>query len=164
MARLTVWLPRTVTGSELMLAVKAVAEQNDKFYSSQSFDDGDIYQIGQSSGDPVNQIMVAPPREPEHIRLEVSYSVVVVMSHRWPVETFSADHDDWNEAELSAVRKFAGALTQHISGHTEEKSSSVWPQEIVVCALCERMVTRLICPTDGNNPPTRTIKVMPVVE
>ncbi|HYG84488.1 MAG TPA: hypothetical protein VD907_06460 [Verrucomicrobiae bacterium] len=167
MAKLTVRLPRTTTGSELMSAVKAVAEQRARFYSSQSFDDGDIYQIGQRSSDPVSQIMVAPSREEQFIRLEMSYDTVVVMNHKWPVgETRMVDYEDWNSAEIETVRQFADALTRHLSGTTEEKLSSVWPQEVVVCALCGHIVTRdfdrLNCPTDGKNPPTRTVMVAPV--
>lgn len=165
LASITVQLPRAITGSGLMAAVKAVAEENKtSFYSDHHFDDGDAYLIGQVSGYPYDHILVAPKQDNSSVRPDESYNQVVVMSHSWPVSTYMVGYAD--DAPIKVVQIFAEALKRYLSGVSEDTKSSVWPQEVTVCAVCQHIVSRSFdetyCPNDGKNPPTRTIKVVPV--
>jgi hypothetical protein len=164
MASVTISLSRPFTGAEIMAAVKAVAEQGDKkFYADHDYVDGDIYRIGQVSGYPYHHVLVSPTRDEESMRPDVSYDQVVVSSHQWPVPTYLVGYSDG--AVTNAVREFGEALDRHLSGANEAEKPSVWPQEVTVCALCERIISGGLdawCSKDGENPPTRTVQVMPL--
>lgn len=170
LALMTVTLPRPITGSELMAAVKELSHSDDgylgtSFEVSQRFDNGEIFTIGQFSKYPYNQLLVAPSKEQHGVRPDETYGQVEVMSHVWPGrERFLVGYD--NSDVVDSVRDFAQKLEQHFANPSEQTTdSSVWPQEVTVCALCERIVTRLFegvaCSQDGNNPPTKMVKVVP---
>lgn len=167
MASVTVSLEHPITGAELMNAVKAVAEQNGKeFYTAHDYVDGDIYQIGQVSGYPDDHLLISPAGDEESVRPEASYDKVSVASHQWPVSIYLIGYSDREAAFISSVRTFATALEQHLSGAPVAEESSVWPQTVTVCALCERIVSADLdwqyCAKDGKNPPTCTMQVTPV--
>jgi len=167
MASVTLSLERAIKGVELMNAVKAVAEQNGKrYYRNHDFVDGDVYRIGQVSGYPYEHILVRPAGDEEFVRPEASYDKVIVTSHRWLEPVYPIGYED--TAVTEAVREFAAALERYLSGAPVAEESSVWPQAVTVCALCDRIVSADLlgskhCTEHGENPPTRTVQVTPVI-
>lgn len=167
-AVVTVTFPHPVTGAELMGAVKSAIESKDnnyrQFRNEQRYDNGDVsFIIGHASGYPYEHIVIAPTQELLEIRPDETYESVVVMSHSWPVSTYLVGYGD--DAPINVVRKFAEMLQLHFS-ESPVTSSSPWPQEIKVCAICETIIRSNFegthCPNDGHNPPTKTVKVTPV--
>ena len=171
LALVTVTFSRPITGSELMEAVKELSHCGEdylgtSFEASQRFDNGEVFTISRYSRYPSKQLLVAPSTEQHEIRLDETYGQIEVMSHSWPKERFAVGYEE--SAVVSTVRDFAQRLEQHFADPSRQKQpteSSVWPQEVTVCALCGRIVTRLLegvtCSQDGNNPPTKLVKVVP---
>lgn|GEM_PF-2482254 len=164
-ASVTVNFSRPLTGAELIAAIKAISEANgERFESVHQFDDGDAYLIGQSSGYPYRQVRVSPSREEETIRPSSSYDQVVVQNHSWGGMVFAVGYSEG--AVVKAVCDFGDMLRQHVEGQESEHTSSAWPQEVVVCAICEQIVSQIstgfYCCNDGQNPPTRTVKIAPL--
>lgn len=170
MAVVTVVFPTPITGSELIAGIKAVAGDGDeygykpKFISEQRFDNGDVYMIGQYSKYPYDQILVAPSRESSDIRLDASYASVEIMDTGWPGSIFLVGYND--DAPINAVRRFAERVEEHF-GCTPKPPTPVWPQDVRVCVLCERIVMpagfdgdALYCTKDGMNPPVKTVAVV----
>lgn len=167
MASFTVSFGRLVTGTELMAAVKAVAETEwTRFRSDHDQADGEIYQIGQVSGYPYDNLIVIPVGDDNGVRPHASYTQVVVRTNQWPDDggTYMVPYSDDDFVE--AVCKFGAELDRHLSGTEAAEKPSVWPQQVTICVLCERIVSRdnPWCSKDGNNPPTRTIQVTPVTD
>ena len=176
LAAVTVELPHPVSGAELIGAVKTVVGDGDeygyapRFIQEHRFDNGDVYVIGQYSKYPYDQLLVSPTREKEGFRPEQPYDKVEVMTTSWPGSIFPVGYSE--DAPVQSARHFAEQLKLHFdnpSGDSED--SSVWPQEIRVCAICERIVMvfgilrdEFHCPTDGKDVPTKMIAVTPVAE
>jgi hypothetical protein len=113
---ITIQLPRTITGSELIAAVKAVCEEytDRKFYSKKQ-PLRKKYLIGQASIWPYRNVLVGPSQNDKVVRSDRHYDQVVVMSHIWPVGV--STRVSYGEAEVvSTVSQFSEALKRHLMG------------------------------------------------
>jgi len=169
-AVVTVEFPRPVKGSELIGGVKAIIDEGGvtSFISEQSFDNGDVFVIGQSSGYPYDHVLVSPTRKSAGIRPDQTYNRVEVMDTSWPVSIYLVGYPD--DAPVRKVRKFAEKLKAYFDDQPQPSEVSVWPQEIKVCAICELIVwsndydESFNCPTHGKNSPVKLMKIMPAGE
>ena len=94
--------------------------------------------MGRCSGYSDRHLLVAPSREDSNIRPSGEYSSVVVASCKWPVSTYLVGIENYEEVVTQNVREFAEALKQLAAGE-QSAEQSVWPQEVHVCALCEKI-------------------------
>jgi hypothetical protein len=89
-ARATVTLPRPITGSELVGAIRAVitakAERDGsaKYAEEHLYRDANVYIVGQTSGYIASQLRVRPKDGKRYISLDGVYETLVVESCRWP--------------------------------------------------------------------------------
>lgn len=169
LAVVTVEFPRPIKGSELIGSVKTLIGEGEgkSFVHEQHFDNGDVFVIGQYSGYPYDHILVAVSRESDGIRPDEIYTKVEVMDTSWPGSVYLVGYE--YDAPIHAVCEFAEKLKSHFDDSSDTSETSIWPQEVKVCAICEKIVWRggfedFYCGTDGKNPPTKVVKVTLVVE
>ncbi|MEV5754066.1 hypothetical protein AB0L00_40160 [Actinoallomurus sp. NPDC052308] len=163
MTSVTVRLTRPTTGAKIMEAVQAIAEQSNRgFYYRHDWEDGDVYYIGQTSQHPEHCLLVIPTRDEEFVRPDSEYDRVIVTGRNKAVRDTDFRFSG-NTAAIRVAREFGATLERHLSGENEAEPPSAWPQEIIVCALCELTPTsvngRKSCDKHGFNPPTRTVRV-----
>jgi hypothetical protein len=117
----TVALPFSMTGAQLMEAVKAAVEDGcDQhhpvhFVAKPCDTDSDVFTIGQYSRYAYAMILVSPTRDVADINRKERYSSVEVASHDWPFGLRYANSYDDDYAAAHEVRKFASRLERHLA-------------------------------------------------
>jgi len=117
-AKKTVKFGRSVTGNELIEAVRATCPDDKSFVKQHSYDEGDLYVVGQSSSYGDRNLLVTPTKTDPYIRSDGSYDSAVVVSHDLGGARYSVRSD--SEPEIKAVLDFAEKLPQHLPSRRQE--------------------------------------------
>jgi hypothetical protein len=169
-AKVLITLDEPIKGSDLIKVVKEFIanRQGDQrilvFMSNRLFDNGDMYRIGQRSGYPYEHLVVEPSDD-LGIRPEKFYTDILVKDHDWGGNVYAVGYS--SDTVIKAVRTFAEDLEYTLKHVPITEQTWAWPQEVTVCVICNRIVqpfgvNATMCRSDGKNPPTTKIKVVPV--
>lgn len=109
-ATVTVRFARPVTGNQIAALVQQIAnEGRSRFVVDKRYYDGEVFQIGQSSGYPYDHIRVVPSLDGmPYFALTENYSEVKVTSHSWQGSVYAIGYSD--SAVVEAVKKFAARM------------------------------------------------------
>ncbi|HEX7483699.1 MAG TPA: hypothetical protein VF281_00960 [Candidatus Saccharimonadales bacterium] len=147
------------------LIVEDVTDKGVSFEKRKNHLLGPVYRIGQRSWLPANHLIVTPSIDKTGIRPDVFYKSVEIKNHWWggPVMATAQNTPD---LQRQAAHQLASKLRAYF--WSSANPETVWPQEIEVCAVCERSLQlqdgQMQCPRHGADYPTRTIIVVPFSE
>ncbi|MGZ0146706.1 hypothetical protein ACXJJ3_06515 [Kribbella sp. WER1] len=155
-AKLTVKFGRHVTGTQVIAAVKALAEESgDEYHEDKGFDDGWRYGVGRKSPHPERPAVVIADRDTPYLEPGTSYTQVVIVSHDLPgpIPTFSPGHDANIETVVASIQQYGGDLRErarYLADRDDPPTKELVPS-VVLDEQAPRQTIDLGRPTSGHD-------------
>lgn len=124
-----VHFPRPVTGAELIGFVRSIVGED--FHAVQSRDGFAIGRAGMSSP---HHLLVLPSEKETLVHPGRQYHQVLVAHTEWNVLVHNTFLVDAEIHTLKAIKDLSRRL---------EEAASVWPQEVMVCGMCGKIVSSM---------------------
>lgn len=132
--------PRTLTGAELLIALRTVSDEDIRFDYKEEVrrtDDGTQYMSGTTSEEAAYNLLIETETGECWIDPFAPYDAVIVRHHEWrDGRVVYAVESDLDTAYREAIDQFCHDLNDAILDRVI--AATLWPKSLVICGICSR--------------------------
>lgn len=144
--------PRTLTGAELLIALRTVGDEDIRFDYKEEIrrtDDGAQYMSGTASENAAYNLLVETETGECWIDPFVPYDAIIVRHHEWrDGRVVYAVEGDQDAAYHEVIDQFCQDLNDAILDRVI--AATLWPKSLLICGICERMAEYWDGPGDAK--------------